>query len=484
MIQRVVPEAPPARILQVGARQRQYSRPVRRLGPRLSDPKVLLAIIVLAGLALRLIDAGSRINTDEGYSWLVASAPSAGAFLTRLARFENTPPLFYLLLVPLPLDSESWLRLPSIVAGTLSIPVLYAIVRPMLGTRAALLSALGLAVAPFAVSFADFSRGFMVAGLGVLVALLGVQHVTAGARRRWWWCYVIGGTVALYSEYYSALYLVAIIVAFVVLADPRRLPRRELILFSGLPFVLFLPWIPELIRSLDDVSKTKLPLPQSGMSPGLIRDALVPLFYGAHGAASSAAVRSLQLLLLVAVLGWGCVRLWRHASKQAFWLLAAPMLMVLALYFAVSVVHTDIFKSRYMTTVIPLGVAVVAGAIAGLRWRPAVPLAAAALAALAVAVVVTRAAREYEPDTPAAVAIAQHAGYRVILTNSSQVAFYGRRLDVILDRPFGISRGRRTPCATPCAVIDDARFGGVRPGLGQRISVGPIVIRFPPGQRP
>lgn len=457
---------------------------MRRLGPIVSDPKVLLAIIVLAGLGLRLVDAGTRINTDEGYSWLVASAPSAGSFLNRLARLENTPPLFYLLLVPLPLHSEFWLRLPSIVAGTLSIPVLYVLVRPLLGLRAALLSALGLAVAPFAVSFADFSRGFMVAGLGILVALVGAQRITSGAGRRWWWCYAIGGTVAMYSEYYSALYLIAIIVALVVLADPRRLSRRDAILFGVLPLVLFLPWIPELVRSLGDVSKTKLPLPQGGISLGLVRDALVPLFYGAHGAAASVAARSLQALALVGVLGWSCARVWRHASRQAFWLLAAVMLMVLIGYLVVSVVHTDIFKSRYMTTVIPLAVAVVAGAVAGLRWRPAVPLAAAALAALGVAILVTRASREYEPDTPAAVAIAQHAGYRVILTNSSQVAFYGRKLDVILDRPFGLTHGEHTPCATPCAVIDDARFGGVRPGPGQRVTVGPIVIRFPPGPRP
>jgi uncharacterized membrane protein len=457
---------------------------VRRLRPILSDPKVLLAGIVLAGLALRLVDAGSRINTDEGYSWLVASAPSAGSFLSRLARFENTPPLFYLLLVPLPLHSEFWLRVPSIVAGTLSIPVLYAVVRPLLGLRAALLSALGLAVAPFAVSFADFSRGFMVAGLGILVALLGAQRITSGAGRRWWWCYVVGGAVAMYSEYYSAIYLVAIIVALVVLADPRRLPRRDAILFGVLPFVLFLPWIPELVRSLGDVSKTKLPLPPGGMSVGLVRDALVPLFYGAHGAAASAGARSLQALALVGVLGWACVRLWRHASRQAFWLLAAVMVMVLVLYFAVSVVHTDIFKSRYMTTVIPFAVAVVAGAVAGLRWHRAVSVAAAALVALGVAIVITRASREYEPDTPAAVAVAQHAGYRVILTNSSQVAFYGRHLDVVIDRPFGLTGGEHTPCAAPCAVIDDARFGGVRPGPGPRVAVGPIVIRFPPGPRP
>src|SRR5947209_605758 len=102
-----------------------------------SDERVLVGMIVLGGLLLRLVDAGTRLSHDEGYSWLVASAPSASAFLTRLAHYENTPPLFYLLLAPLPLNHEIWLRWPSIVAAVAMIPVLYGVVRPLLGWRAA-----------------------------------------------------------------------------------------------------------------------------------------------------------------------------------------------------------------------------------------------------------------------------------------------------------------------------------------------------------
>ncbi len=444
------------------------------------DARWALVTIVLGGLALRLVDASTRLSHDEGYSWLVASAPNATAFLSRLAHYENTPPLFYLLLAPLPLESEFWLRLPSIVAGTASIAVLYGIVRPLLGTRAALLAALGLAVAPFAVSYSDYARGFMVAGVGVLVALMGAARLASGGSRRWWWAYVLGGIWAIYSEYYAGLYLVAIAGALLWLGQPAR---RQTVLASSLVAVGFLPWIPQLARSVGDVGKTKLPLTASTPSPGLVRDAFVPLFFGEHGASASGALRSAQALALVLVLGWACVRLRRAASREAFWLLAGVLVAVLGLYLVVTAVDTDIFRERYMTTVIPLASAVLAGAIASLRWRMAVPAAATALAVLGVAIVAVRAGREYEPDSPAAVAIAAEHGEHTILTNSAVVAFYGRRLNVILDRPFGLGHGIEASCAPRCAVIDDQRFGGVRAGPGARISVGPLVVRFPPAER-
>jgi hypothetical protein len=122
----------------------------------------------------------------------------------------------------------------------------------------------------------------------------------------------------------------------------------------------------------------------------------------------------------------------------------------------------------------------VAGAIGTLRWRRAVPAAAAALLLVGLAVAIRRAGKQYEPDAPAAVALARQHGYATVLTNSAVVAFYGRQIRVIVDRPFGRGPGIERLCAPRCAVIDDARFGGVRPGPGPRIAVGPIVIRFPP----
>src|SRR4051812_46554616 len=172
----------------VGRRALPALPPCRAVA-RLRDRRVLLGAIVLVALACRTAGAGDRLSADEGYSWLVASAHGPGAFLDLLARYENTPPLFYLLLSPLPLDDEVWLRLPSLVAGVAAVPVLYAAVRALLGTRAALLSALALAVAPYAVSFSNYARGFTLATLGMLVALWAAARLARDGRSRWWWLY-------------------------------------------------------------------------------------------------------------------------------------------------------------------------------------------------------------------------------------------------------------------------------------------------------
>jgi hypothetical protein len=248
-------------------------------------------------------------------------------------------------------------------------------------------------------------------------------------------------------------------------------------LLGSIPFIAFVPWIPELVRSVNDLGRTKDQLVASGVSARAIRDTIVPLFFGEHGAASSTAARGAQALAVIVAVTYSCLRLRRLASREAFWLLAGVMSASLVLYLGVMLVDTDIFQARYMTALLPLAIAVLAGAAASVRWRLTVPAAAALLVALGTALAIDRAGREYEPDTPAAVAAAREHGYRVILTNSPEVAFYGRKLHVILDRPFGLGTGQQR-CGR-CAVIDDARFGGVRPGSGPTVAVGPIIIRFP-----
>ncbi len=449
----------------------------------------LLGIVVLA-VVVRLAGLGDRLSDAEGYSWLVASAPNVDVFFDRLAAYENTPPLFYALLAPLPLGDEAWLRVPALLPALACVPVLYCLVRPLLNTRAALLSALALAVAPFHVSYSNYSRGFMLAALGLLLATWAVARLAEGRRSRWWWLYLAGGTLALQSEYDALLFLAPLMA---LPALWRQRGWKEVVVLGALPALTLLPLVGEMLRGLDQLDVTKLTPPSADLSPASLRDSLVSLFTGTHGLASSAAIRGAQLALLLGALTGSAVLLWRRPvlgdlqRRIALWLLAIAPAIAVVLHAAVSIPGPEIFDSRYLVGLIPFACALLACGIDALPWRWAMPVATAGLLVLAVAVFVQRYDREIHPDAAPAVALVDSTGAQTVLTNSPVVAYYLRdtEADVHLDRPFGL--GNDEPacaaggCPSPIIVVEDSRLpGGVRGGPGTVSPFGPIVARIVP----
>ena len=451
----------------------------------MSDRRTLLAGIVLIALVVRLAGIGDGLSEDEGFSWLVASAPDVDTFLDRLAAYENTPPLFYALLAPLPLEEEHWLRLPSLVAGIACVPVLYLAVRPLLGTGAALLSALGLAVAPYAVNWSNFSRGFMLANLGLLVALWAVVRL-GGGNRGWWWVYVAGAVLALYSEYDASLFLAALIVSFAWMSPGRRL---EILVLGALPALALLPWLGELLRSLDALDETKAAPMYPHPSLRSLRDSTVPLFAGEHGTADSAGLRTAQFALVVAALTAAVALLRARGKHDALRLLGLTALGTLALHALATLLGPDIFAQRYLTSLLPLAVAVLAGGVVLVPSRWFTIAAAVCLLGLGVAVFVQRHGRELEPDIDPVAALIERSGDRLVLTNSARVAFYLRDLYPHLDRPLGFGIDAEAACGPPCpfalAIVDDARApAGVRTGPGQTHVFGPLHVRLREPTRP
>jgi len=433
---------------------------------------ILLAIVAVA-VGLRLVGLGDRLSDAEGYSWLVASSSSVGQFFDRLADYENTPPLFYALLAPLPLDSEAWLRVPALVPSVACVPVLYALVRPLLGTRIALLAAAALAVAPFHVSYANYSRAFMLAALGVLVAAWAVARLAQGRRSRWWWLYLAGATVALHAEYDSLLVLAPL------LALPalwREQGWRRTTGIGVLPLLTLVPLIGQMLRGLDQLDVTKLAPPTPGLGVGPIRDSAVSLFTGTSGLMATGAARWLQFLALAGVLAVaarllaGSPRLDLDDRDRAIalWLFAVLPAVAFALHVLASAAGPDIFDARYQTALIPLVVAMLAAAVDATPWRWAMPLAALAIAGLGVAVVIQRSGPSDQPDPRPAGRMARDARAGTVLTNSPVIAFYLRDQDVRLDRPFGLGKSKPSCppfCRRPLAVIEDSRLpDGVRRG--------------------
>jgi 4-amino-4-deoxy-L-arabinose transferase-like glycosyltransferase len=432
--------------------------------PRVSRRWLVLGAVTLLAVACRVAGLGDRLSADEGYSWLVASAPGVDAFFDRLAAYENSPPLLYALLAPLPLDSdEAWLRVPPLVAGVLTVPALWAAVRALLGERAAGLAALGLAVAPYHVSFSNYSRGFTLAALGVTLCLWAAACLAAGGRRRWWWLWAGGVALAVYSQYNAVLFVLPLLAA---LLATRARPPREVAGLGLVPFLMLIPWLPGIVRSSEAQDVTKV-APVYSADPV---DALTPLFFGEHGVKAGA----LQLLLVVLALAGAA---WLVRSRgPALTLLGGTLAGATLVSLLVALVGPDVFAPRYLTALIPLAAGLLAGGVAALPWRPAVPAAAGALVLLGLAVIAQRTGRELEPDYPRVAAAPRPAR---TLTNSAVVLYYLDLPPRSLDRPFGLGPGRERRARPPYAVVDDtAVAGGARPGPGRTTQIDRIAVRL------
>jgi hypothetical protein len=140
-------------------------------------------------------------------------------------------------------------------------------------------------------------------------------------------------------------------------------------------------------------------------------------------------------------------------------------------------VDIGIFEQSYLTGLIPLCAAPLAGGVDSLHWRMAVPVAAVVLIAAGVALGILRHGRELEPVYGRAHQAT--CGVRTVLTNSAVVAYYLHDPKPVLDRPVNLGDGLEAKTRRPYAVVDDNSFGGARRGPGRviaRVADG-IVVR-------
>ena len=146
----------------------------------------LLLIVTLVGGVLRFARIGNNsLWIDEAFSVWIARRP-VPEILSRLIRFDQHPPLYYLLLrlcmqigdrlrtTTTPQSGAAWARALSALSSTLNIPVLYALGKRLVNRRVGLLAALVLALSPFHVYLAQEARMYALLCLNVSLALLGL----------------------------------------------------------------------------------------------------------------------------------------------------------------------------------------------------------------------------------------------------------------------------------------------------------------------
>jgi mannosyltransferase len=170
---------------------------------------LLLIILLSFGLRVYRLDAQS-LWWDEMYTTVQASM-APGELLESL--FEDrvhTPLYFFVLLGWGEIGRSAFiLRYFSVVAGVLTIPLIYVMGQRLNGRAVGLLAAFLLAIAPFHIWFSQEARMCSFLALNALAANYFLLRLLHREKRGDWIAYTVALTFTLYSHYLGVLILIA-----------------------------------------------------------------------------------------------------------------------------------------------------------------------------------------------------------------------------------------------------------------------------------
>jgi len=334
------------------------------------------------GLAARLVITRG-LWLDEATSVAQAQLPFA-AMLEAVRYGDVHPPLHHVVLwavVRVLGTGEFAVRLPSIVAGTALIPVLYLAGRELYDRRTGLIAALLGAVAPMAVWYSQEARMYAFFMLFAVLAVWG--QVSALRRGRWWhWAvYGLASAGMLWTQYFSLLSIAVqqVAIGWIVIGGWRaRAPMRRLLIGWGATTALLvlsaLPLWPILSDQLVAYGNRGVGLAAAPVSAGggaawqtdlslyVIAANVVWALWGYH---TDAVMVLLVALWPLAMLG-GLLALGRGRSPSTALLVAFAAAPATVL-FLVGLAKRDLFELRYFLLLVPVVLLLTAHAVARLR---------------------------------------------------------------------------------------------------------------------
>lgn len=231
---------------------------IAQLGRRFG---VQIALVTLLTLLINLVGIDhAPFWPDEAYTVLQVRSSTWDEMLLTNLRNEETPPLYFALLrlwsLAIGSSTETALRSFSALALTATVPLVGLLGRRLWNRRVGLTAALLLAVNPFAHYYGQEARAYALALLLTTIVILVGHQYERRPHLYAWIGYVIAGTLAFYTNYFTAFTLAGVgaIVAWALFCRWWR-ERRPEQLWPVLGWVsaqlmilaLYIPWLPALI---------------------------------------------------------------------------------------------------------------------------------------------------------------------------------------------------------------------------------------------
>lgn len=210
----------------------------------------LVALTAIA-LALRYGELHQTVFADEFFTLRIVRMP-LGDVWHEVYRTSITPPLhYYLAWLALRLGGDPLvvLRLPSLVLGTVTVPLVFLVAHRLGGPAAGLLAAGILALDPFAIYYGAEGRAYATVMFFVTVSLIALLRALDGRRRGWYVLYAVTACAALWCHY-TSVFVVVVSAAWALWTHPAE--RRPVLLSLGAIAAGFAPWIPGFLAQRDN----------------------------------------------------------------------------------------------------------------------------------------------------------------------------------------------------------------------------------------
>ena len=275
------------------------------------------------GFAIRAVNITQGLYGDElSTAWIVHGRGLGRVISLVYSDAEVTPPLsFVLAWISLKIGSSwAWLRVPSLLAGTATIPIVYGIGARTSGRTAGLIAAAVTALSAVMIIFSTEARNYAVMMAAVAFSTLSMLLALDTGKVRWWVLYGLSSCVAMYSHYSAAFVLIAQAI-WLLWRQPQA--RRAVILANLGAAALYAPWIPGWIK---DTHSVTIPIINAlvPFTPGYVRTSVEQWAFGypyleIHQApgVTFAALAGVGVLVALGGLGARAVMLARRAPGSA-----------------------------------------------------------------------------------------------------------------------------------------------------------------------
>ncbi len=209
---------------------------------------LVMGVLTAAGAFLRVQVAHQSLFADElSTYWIVTSRELGRVLVTVYSHAEISPPAFFVAswLTTRLGDTPELVRLPSLIAGITTIPLIYLLGCRLVDRTTGTVAAALTACSPFMIFYSAEARGYALLMFIVALSTFTMLLATDTRRTRWWIAYACATCAAVYTHY-TGVFVLGAQLAWLLWAHPEV--RRTASWATLAAAVGFLPWVPGLVR--------------------------------------------------------------------------------------------------------------------------------------------------------------------------------------------------------------------------------------------